>query len=247
MNGTAFAAFADSKFRLGTPSLSFRINEIVDLGILPRGGLAHYFFRSSEDGKSFARYLAISGQEVRADDMFALNMITHLVEEDPHSSFTHALAHTVPNRGEEYRGPVRGDTIEEILDTMSIEADFNIMGHEAWNEYVLVPPGRWDTQEKEVEIPFDEREVADLELVDIQAWVIQCFSDDRLSVCRDKLMEMATSGNNSGTVSARWAAQCLTFMDSSNQDVMETWWRATSSEVGGSLAKVRGIETEWSK
>lgn len=247
LTGTAFAAFADSKFRLGTPSFSFRINEIVDQGILPRGGLAHYFFRSSEEGKSFARYLAISGQEVRADDMFALNMITHLVEEDPHSSFTHALAHTVPNRAEEYRGPVRGDTIEEILDTMSVEDDLNIMGHEAWNEYVLVPPGRWDTQEKEVEVPFDERDVADLELVDTQAWIIQCFSDDRLSVCRDKLMEMATSGTDSGTASARWAAQCLVFMDSNDENVMDTWWRVTSSEVGGSLAKVRSIETEWGK
>ena len=46
MSGTAFAAFADSRYRLGTPSFSFRINEIIDQGILPRGGLAHYFFRS---------------------------------------------------------------------------------------------------------------------------------------------------------------------------------------------------------
>ena len=246
MSGTGFAAFAESRYRLGTPSFSFRINEIVELGILPRGGLAHYFFRSSEDGRSFARYLAVSGQEVRADDMFALNMITHLVEEDPQSSFTYALSHTVPNRGEEYRGPVRGDTIEELLDTMSVEADLNVMAHEAWNEYVLVPPGRWDTQEKEEIVPFDEREIADLELVDTQAWIIKCFSDDRMAVCREKLTEMANAAETS-SASVRWATQCLTFMDSSSPELLETWWRITSSEVGGSLAKVKSIEKEWEK
>jgi enoyl-CoA hydratase/carnithine racemase len=249
MNGTGFAAFMCTNYKLGTPSLSFRMNELTELGVLPRGGLAHYFYHSNEDGKSFARYLGVTGKEARADDLYHLGMITHLVEEDPQSSFTHALAHTVPNRSEEHRGPVRGDTIEELLDTMSVESDLDVMSHEAWNEFVLVPPGRWDTQEKEESMI---SAVDDLDLVDVQAWVIKCFSSDSLEECKASLAGMAAATTAAidddvdavttdakRAVAAQWAAQCLACIDKADPNVVQGWWECTGDEIGSSMVKVR--------
>ena len=43
-----------------------------------------------------ARYLAVSGRTISAHDMRYLGLLTHIVEEEPHVSITHSLAHTIP-------------------------------------------------------------------------------------------------------------------------------------------------------
>ena len=173
LNGTAYAAFAGCTYKLGTPSFHFRIDEILEHNTMPMGGLAYYFNKASPDGAAMARYLAISGHNVSGEEMYAMGLLSHLVEEDPQSSLTNAMAHTLPDRGAgEYKSPVRGDSIKELLDDMNVDCDLDVFQSELWDQYLLVPPNRQDAQEKEVIVPLDEKDMQDLELSDVSAWVI---------------------------------------------------------------------------
>ena len=54
MNGTAYAAFAGSKYRLAGPSTSLVVDELLK-GVLPSGGMAYYFAKAYDGGVAMAR------------------------------------------------------------------------------------------------------------------------------------------------------------------------------------------------
>lgn len=242
LNGTAYAAFASCTYRLATPSFHFRIDEIIEHNTIPKAGLAHHFCKvSPEDGKAMVRYLAISGHNVSGEEMYSMGMISHLVEEDPQSSLTSAIAHTLPDRGAtEYRAPVRGDTISELLDDMNMDCDIDVFKSDLWNEYMLVPPNRWDVQEKDTSVVLEEKEVQDLDLSDISAWVTKCFggSSDSVEECTSKLRAQSEGDG----IAAKWAQACLGAMQSADSQVVEKWWKITASADSLSGAQRQELE-----
>ena len=243
MNGTAYAAFAGCTYRLGTPSFHFRIDEILEHNTMPKGGLAYHFNQASPtDGKAMARYLAISGHNVSGEEMYAMGLLSHLTEEDPESSLTNAVAHTLPDRGAgEYKSPVRGDTVGELLDDMSLDSDLDVFQSELWDEYLLVPPNRWDVQEKEEIVALDDKDMQDLDLYDVNAWVINCFGgSDNLQDCQVKLTAMAEDKG----MAAQWATGCLQAIKSADQRVVEAWWACTSDNVASNPNLVQAKEME---
>jgi enoyl-CoA hydratase/carnithine racemase len=240
LNGTAYAAFAGCTYKLGTPSFHFRIDEILEHNKMPKGGLAYYFNKASPDGAAMARYLAISGHNVSGEEMYSMGLLSHLVEEDPQSSLTNAIAHTLPDRGAgEFKSPVRGDTISELLEDMNMDCDLDVFKSELWDRYLLVPPNRWDVKEKEVTVPLDEKDMQDLDLYDVSAWVVQCFGgSDRVE---DSLTKLTAMAEGTG-MAAQWAAGCLQAIKSADQGVVEAWWGITSGEVASSLEGVLAQE-----
>jgi hypothetical protein len=90
--------------------------------------------------------------------MFALGLISHIVEEAPHVSFCDALAHTIPSDGSHGSGDyhhdqpeltrglnapvVEGSALQDLLDTMHIESDIDLISDPAWDKYLLVPPSQ---------------------------------------------------------------------------------------------------------
>jgi enoyl-CoA hydratase/carnithine racemase len=218
MTGTAFAAFAGSKYRLGASTLSLKITELSQ-GSFPGAGLAHFFANAYDGGMAMARYLAISGREVRAHDLFSMGLLTHLVEEEAQNSLTHALAETIANPAEDAQLNIPRDTgtvvressVAELLDTMHIESDLDILSHSAWDKYILVPPGRWDTLEPEEDNSND--------LITIDSQVKLCF-DEKFSV--DETRKALSAINKP------WATEALKRMDALDAKVLQNWWRLTA-------------------
>jgi enoyl-CoA hydratase/carnithine racemase len=163
VGGTGYGVFAGSKYRLGTTSTSFSIQEL-GFGKLPLGGTAFHLARGCSEGVAVARYLAVTRRSIRAHEMFSLGLLTHIVEEEPHVSLADALAHTIPtlggdskergnrekenddDRADVMRGlnmpVVEVDAIKELLDTMHIESDIDLASDETWDKFLLVPPSR---------------------------------------------------------------------------------------------------------
>ena len=202
MTGTAFASFAPSNHRLGSNVVSFRLAELSQ-GQLPACGLAYYFAGSDKfhgDGTAMARYLAVTGRAVRADQLFSMGLLTHLVEEGAHDSLMQALAHTSPSSEDlgdmsNQDAPTRMQSVAGLLDTMHIECDMDVLSHKAWNDFVLVPPGRWDTEE--VKGPRGAGEVEELE--EIEQQIAALFASDDVAAVQAALASAAAED-------APWAA-----------------------------------------
>lgn len=240
MTSTAYAAFAGSKYKLGSCTMKLKMSELQE-GKLPTAGVAHYFAKSYSDngGAAMARYLAVSGREVRADELFKMGLLTHLVEEGAQDSLTHALAHTHPSTDDlaevnNRNGVIRQQSISGLLEMMHIESDMNVLGSEFWNQYVLVPPGRWDTLAKE-DAGIDDT-LEDLEIIHDQ--IALCFDPKERSVEGTKELLRA--------VGKPWARHALECMDALDTDRMQQWWELTvfATDAKMSLDDVLAKEQE---
>jgi len=218
MTGTAFAAFAGSKFKLGANTLSLKLTELAQ-GSIPAAGLAYYFANAYEGGTAMARYLAVTGRAVRADELYQMGLLTHLVEEEAQNTLTHALAETLPAPHEDAKLNIERDTgtvvrelsVAELLDTMHIEEDMDVQGHSLWNKYILVPPGRWDTLEPEEDVSND--------LVTIDEQVKATFAaSSSIANTREALQ----------AIHAPWAQEALQRMNALDADVLQQWWDLTA-------------------
>jgi enoyl-CoA hydratase/carnithine racemase len=218
MTGTAFAAFAGSKFKLGANTLSLKLTELAQ-GTLPAAGLAYYFANAYEGGTAMARYLAATGRSVHADELFQMGLLTHLVEEEAQNTLTHTLAETLPAPHEDAKLKVERDTgtvvrelsVAALLDTMHIEEDMDVLGHAAWNKYILVPPGRWDT------LPPEEDVSQDLTTIDEQ--VTACFGANN---------SIADTRTALGAIDSPWAREALQRMDALDAGLLQQWWDLTA-------------------
>ncbi len=224
MTGTGYAAFAGSKYKLGSNVVSFKMTEMAQ-GAIPSCGLAHYFAKSSklkaEMGVALARYLGVTGRAVRADQLYSMGLLTHLVEEGGHDSLMHSLAHTNPSAQDltdmkNMDAVTRSHSIKELLDIMHIEeqVDLDILAHPAWNDYVLVPPGRWDTLEAEEAL--DPNELEDLETIDEQIQI--CFGANDIEGTRKAL----------DAIDKSWSRSALKHMDALDSELLLKWWDLTA-------------------
>ena len=219
MTSTAYSAFAGCDYKLGSNVVEFKMTELSQ-GTLPAAGTAYYFAHSKATGIEMARYLAVTGRLVRADEMYLMGLLTHLVEENAQSSLTHAIAHTIPSKEdlEDSKNPdavSREQSIQGLLDIMHIgdEGNMDITNHEIWNDFVLVPPGRWDTLDEEETI--DPNEVEDLETIHEQ--VAACFGGNLESTY--KLLE---------AVDKPWSRDALQRMQVLDKTLVEQWWDLTA-------------------
>lgn len=214
MNGTAYAAFAGSKYLLGGPSLSLVVDEL-SVGKIPSAGFAFQFKKCGAYGAAMARYFAVSRRDVRGDDLYALGLLTHLVEDAAHLSLADALAHTIPSRADLETHPgavVVEGAIAELLDTMDVHSDINPMTHEMWDKLVLVPPGRADTIE-----PGGDEDGPD-DLFSIKDDVARCFSGTP---------EMAIK--RLSDIKQPWAVEAIESMSRLDRGLLNTWWTITES------------------
>ena len=231
MNGTAYAAFAGSTYLLGGPSLSLVVDEL-SVGKIPSAGFAFQFKKCGAYGAAMARYFAVSRRDVRGDDLYALGLLTHLVEDAAHLSLADALAHTIPSRDDLELSPgavVVEGAIAELLDTMDLHSDINPMTHEMWDKLVLVPPGREDTLEAGADL-----EGAD-DLLAIKDDVARCFSGTP---------EMAI--RRLSDVKRPWADEAVEAMSRIDRGLLSTWWTITESITfpGIKLQDVLRLEVE---
>lgn len=213
MNGTGYAAFAGSKYLLGGPSFSLISNEL-SLGKIPSAGFAYQFTKCGNYGVTMARYLAVSQRDVRADDLFYLGMLTHLVEDEAHVSLADALAHTIPNKQDWEKGRVVIESaLEDLLETMHIETDFDDpFEHEAWVKLLLVPPNREDTLPRDGGAdPLDD-------LIALKEKILKCF-DGTPEMAIKKLSEL----------NEPWASDAAEKMSTIDRNLLGTWWRITES------------------
>ena len=73
-NGTAYGMFSACKYKVGTPSSSFAMTDLLQ-GILPFGGVAFRLSNSSTPyGVEIGRYLASSCSSLEAIDMLQLGI-----------------------------------------------------------------------------------------------------------------------------------------------------------------------------
>ena len=87
--------------------------------------------------------------------MFSLGLLTHIVEEEPHVSLVHALAHTMPiddHMKAVQSMAVDASSVKGLLDTMDVTSEFkgSIMDDASWNEIMLVQPHRVDYEVRPV-------------------------------------------------------------------------------------------------
>lgn len=222
LTGTAFSAFAGAKHRLGSNVVSFRLAELAQ-GQLPLCGTAFHFAGSGAyhgDGAAMARYLAVTGRAVRADQLYSMGLLTHLVEEGAHDSLMQALAHTNPSSedlGEmaNQDAPTRAQSVAGLLDTMHIEEDLDVLSHKVWNDFVLVPPGRWDTEQ--VQAARAAGDVEDLE--EIEEQIAAVFTGDDVAAVQAALK----------AVDAPWAAEAASHMAALDVALVQQWWDLTAT------------------
>lgn len=219
VGASAYSIFASAQFRLGTPSTKFRVQEDLTRGNLPLGGLAYHMGRSSPEGVAMARYLAISQRELTAHDMCSLGLLTHIVEEEPHESLVHALAHTIPvddNIKAVQSSAVDATSLRELLDTMDVESEFgedeSIMDDPVWDKMMLVRPQKVDMEDF---FEGNEQESEDIE--DISEEVNVVFKSDSIDECLTALR-----GNKSA-----WAVGMADKIDEIPREVLESWFTLT--------------------
>ena len=214
VNGTGFAAFSTCKYLLGGPSLSL-VSDELSQGKLPSAGFAFQFTKCGRHGVSLARYLAVSQREVRADELYNLGLLTHLVEDEAYVSLADALAHTIPPTNANDGAIVVESAIEDLLDTMHVEETSlgDPLAHEAWDKLVLVPPNREDTKPR----PDDASEVA-ADLYDIRDDVLKCFGGTPEMAIK-KLSE----------IDAAWARHAIEQLGKVDRNLLNSWWRITES------------------
>jgi len=214
MNGTGFAAFAGSKYLLGGPSLSLISNELSK-GKLPSAGFAFQFTKCGKYGVYMARYLAVSQREVRADDLYKLGLLTHLVEDEAYVSLADALAHTIPSKSAVSKGSVvEADSLEELLDTMHVEENTlgDPLSHEAWDKFLLVPPNREDARPRDDELDDDN------DLFNSRDDIMKCFNGTPEMAIK-KLAEF----------NKPWALDAIDKISSVDRSLLNTWWKVTES------------------
>jgi hypothetical protein len=75
-------AFAGSKYRLSTPRTGMVVDDLFK-GYFPLGGYPYHFMKKNKAaGLEFARYTAVCGASLNAEEMYTLNLITHVAQED---------------------------------------------------------------------------------------------------------------------------------------------------------------------
>ena len=171
-----------------------------------------------------ARYLAVTGRPISAHDMRELGLLTHIVEEEPHVSLTHALAHTIPQDDyikSEQTSAVDDKALAQLLDTMDVndisDEVEGMMDHELWDKMMLVKP-----------IPVSDHDLfggdagvesgAGVDLEDHAAGISECFGGDDVEECKSKLEKMT---------SEPWAKQALEQLNGTSPQLLQTWFKLT--------------------
>ena len=81
-----YVIYIQLQYRLGTPSLNLAVLEPTR-GQIPLGGLCHRFCLASAHGKVVARYLACSGAELHAVELYEMGILTNLTDHRPHTGW----------------------------------------------------------------------------------------------------------------------------------------------------------------
>ena len=113
--------------------------------------------------------------------------------------------------------PTRMQSVAGLLDTMHIECDMDVLSHKAWNDFVLVPPGRWDTEE--VKCPRGAGEVEELE--EIEQQIAALFASDDVAAVQAALASAAAED-------APWAAEAKVRMAALDDVLVQKWWDLTA-------------------
>lgn len=187
-NGTGYAVFGGSRYHLATSQTHLLVNDLFQ-GHLPMGGLTHYFLKhNANSGLEFARYAATTASLLNPDEMHALGLLSHLVQDDAHEYIGIALARSSPVDLFYEIQPLEVyiHTLPELLQFMHVGSNINVMDHPAWDRLMHVKP-------LEIDMSKFEQTTTDGHVRDIEDIVKYCYSTDDASVALTRLREHATS------------------------------------------------------
>lgn len=225
-NGTGFGVFSGAKYRLGTLSTSLCIDELFH-GFIPCGGLASHIVSNS--GVEFARFLATSKILLKADDMYALGLVTHIVEEDPHDTIADAIAHTVPESLISKRvqmDSVDASCIPDILDTMHVGCDLDVMSGEVWDRLMLVKPAE--------ELSMSDTAADQSQLIPLIQIIQECYSTDDYQETIRRLQSHAPQ--------SEILAQALQAIQTIDPKTLQSWYDITRLATTQSVEAVYAAE-----
>ena len=152
------------------------------------------------EGLSIARFLALSGQTISVDALYAMGLLSHIVEHDPQMSLADALAHTIPAEAETKRVQmtyVDMSAIPDLLDTMHVGSDVDPFSDPIVNQLLLVPPQELD----DVKTQYD---VCDNVILSNATSIDYCLSGDNVNQCLTRLEKFVESDGSSN-----WASQTI--------------------------------------
>lgn len=221
VDGSSFATFGLSKFRVGTASSCFQVNEIIENRGLPGAGLSYFLSNCCSDGVEIARYLGLTGACLNVAAMQHLGLISYYVPNHGHHALADALSRTNLLHTEEEEGLTSGivpESIEDLLYSMDVhdpESFQDFTKSRLWSKYGLVTPDEIFsdanyTHEK-------DGKVGDLVIEDInnplfshRSVVTQCFSCTTLSAIREEVAKVASEHSEL----TAWSQEVLNKLDS---------------------------------
>lgn len=248
VNGTSFAIFQPSKYRLGTISTKFAITELTEKGSLPTGGLAYYLSNGATDGIALVRYLGATGAVLNTASLVELGLLTHFVEEDAHHVLADCLAHSISgnNVNPQYQPEMIAiDALDELLDTMDARDKTDIVDEPVFDKFSVVPRQHVEDSlsndpialQKEI-ATFSDYRAPILDKIDL---IDMCFNVKSVDACIKKLESLIPAKSQDASV---WARKTLESLNKVDRRALEAWFRLTRDAKSRSLAEVYEAELQ---
>eukprot|EP01035_Chromulina_nebulosa_P019293 gene19293-25153_t len=227
---SSISLFLFSKYRLGSLSTTFSIPDLLLHQSIPMCGIAYHFAKTCPEGFVIARYLGITGKSLGVDSLYNLDLITHIVENDPHVSFADALAHTIPDSYElkrEQAAVVDEDSILGLLNDMDVNShDIEFYDEETANQFLTVPTveDRYNYQ--------SSPDIRDFVILEQLPSLLYCLESDSIDECiprLNKFSQQIKSSNEKSSDSSidNWAQEILDSIPLIKPQVLESWFRVT--------------------
>ena len=142
-NGTAYGLFSACKYRVGTPSTSFALTDLLQ-GTLPFGGVAFRLSNCSTPyGVEIGRYLAATCSSLEAIDMLQLGLLSHYSAEQVEDTISVSYQHTTSKYDDlkcYQPSPVRSESIEGLLEDTNICCNVDPLDDQIFDQMMLVHP-----------------------------------------------------------------------------------------------------------
>ena len=142
-NGTAYGVFSSCKYRVGTPSSSFAITDLLH-GTLPFGGMAFKLSKCSRrHGVEIGRYLAATCTCLGVIDMLQLGLLSYYTAEQVEDTLSVSFQHT-NHESDNIKcyqpSPVRSESIEDLLEDTHVTSDIDPLNDQIFDQMMLVHP-----------------------------------------------------------------------------------------------------------
>lgn len=216
-NGTAYGIFSACKYRVGTPSSSFAVTELLQ-GTLPFGGLAYMLSNSSIlYGVEIGRYLAATYSSIEAIDMLQLGLLSHYTAEQMEDTLAVSNQHTNYDLDdvESYQQfHVKSESTRELLDDLHVCSNLDPLDDQVFDQIMLVHPKEGE------KIPLNKTWEGTL-MKEIDG-IYSAFSAESVAEVKKRLMNMKTN----------WAFITLNRMEVIDEHLLQKWFELTRYAAG---------------